>query len=370
MLDFRYGAGLRDSVIAALLVFCHCLTTSAQTRQDGAQGPIDVSKMAAEFERVLRQNGKKEVYVDNFLAPPQTNASAGPAIKIGLVEELTTRGIALKRRTEWSIAGGYRLADVGGGLAVQLEGRIVDRGGMEVYSGTWDLGGEPAIVSLFGPSSTLPLDKGEDGRKKALRESIEAPKASITGTIVRGGTGSPYGVEISVAANDSWTKLSPKDDEGLAFAPIKRGDRYAVTLYNDSDEDVAVTLTIDGLNIFRFSKNTDYKYVVIPKKSHGMIKGWHRTNEVSDSFLITELAKGVAAETGESGANVGTITATFAAAWPMDASPPKVEEPLLASRGTGNATARGPEIRAKFTEVVRRVGTPRAVVSVRYDKPR
>ena len=351
------------------------LWTASAPAQDGAKGPkkpIEISPLAKELANALNTNGKTVVAMGTFVGPAQSNASAGSAIQFGLIEELKARGIAVKKKeAEWGIVGRYRLADDDkGAMGVEIEARIEDRVGTEFFSIKWNLSDEPSIVSLFGPTVALPLDKGEDARKKVLRESIVAPKANIKGTRVAAEKESPYAVEIALLKDDDslTPPLTPVDDEGLAFVPIKRGQRYAVTLVNDSDEDAAVTVTIDGLNIFAFSKNKDYKHVILPKNSKGTIKGWHRTNEKSDSFLITELAKGAAAELGVSSGDVGTITASFAAAWPKDKRPPVADRPLLASRGAGNATARGPEIRAKFEEVERRVGSTRAVVSIRYDK--
>ncbi len=355
---------------------CTLLATAfpgtSTTAQERAKAPIDVSPMAKKLVDVLKLNGKTEVAMGDFVSPPQSNASAGTAIRIALTEELSARGITIKKRTEWAVVGGYRLENLGlgNGLTAQIEGRIEDRIGTKYFEGTWELGGEPAILTLFGPSSTLPLDQGEEGREKAILASIEAPKATIKGSKVLAGPDSPYAVEVAVASGDAWLPLVPSDSGGLAFVPIKRGQRYSVTLVNDADEDAAVTLTIDGLNVFAFSNNKDYKFVIIPKKSRGRVSGWHRTNEVSDSFLITELAKGAAAEIGLSSSDVGTITATFAAAWPKGSPAPRAEEALMASRGGPIATGRGPEIQAKFKEVERRVGTPRGVVSIRYDKAR
>lgn len=361
----RFPIKLSLAVACVLVAGWPALSPAQEKRQDG----VDVSPIADEIVKVLKRSGKTQVAMGDFTSPPQTNASAGPVIKKNLADELAARGITIKKRTEWGISGRYHLAELADkGLAAQIEGRIEDRGGMEVFSGTWDLGEESAIVTLFGPTTALPLNKGEEARKKALRESIEAPKASIQGNLITGGGQSPYALEISAVAGTQQVPLTPADDEGLAFVPIKRGQEYVITLVNDSDEDAAVTITIDGLNIFTFSENKAYRYVIVPKKSRGVIKGWHRTNEVSDAFLITEFAKGAAAEIGASGADVGTITATFAAAWPKDAPAPKAEQPLLASRGGKNATARGPEVQSKYREVERKVGAPRSVISVRYSR--
>ena len=234
----------RVRTIAALAVALACFLFATRPRlsfaQEKAQDGIDVSPMADEIVKVLKRSGKTQVVMGEFTSPPQTNASAGPAIKKSLADELVSRGITITKRTEWSISGRYYLAQLADkGLSAQIEGRIEDRVGMGVFSGTWDLPDESAIVTLFGPTTPLPLDKGEQARKRALRESIEAPKVSIRGNQVTGGEKSPYALEVSVGSGADRIPLTPMNDEGLAFVAIKRGQEYAVTLVNDSDEDAA-----------------------------------------------------------------------------------------------------------------------------------
>src|SRR5262249_22455970 len=143
---------------------------------------------------------------------------------------------------------------------------------------------------------------------------------------------SPFAIEVLVKAPDG--KLQPgvpKEEEGLAFVPIKRGEVYGVRLINNADHAAAVTLTIDGLNLFTFSdvKNPKtglpkYTVVVVEAKKTATIRGWHRTNEVSEESLVTEYAKSAAAQIQSTG-KIGVITAVFAAAWPKDAGPPADE---------------------------------------------
>jgi hypothetical protein len=71
-------------------------------------------------------------------------------------------------------------------------------------------------------------------------------------------------------------------------------------------------------------------------------------------------------------AEVGTITATFAAAWARDQFPPD-DERGSAERGDDPtealATARGEAVEQRYDVVERLVGQTRAIVSVRYAPP-
>jgi len=123
-----------------------------------------------------------------------------------------------------------------------------------------------------------------------------------------------------------------------------------VRIVNDADYDVAVTFTIDGLNVFAFSEVRGrngkplYACVIVTKKSSVLVKGWHRDNEKSWEFLVAEYAKSAAAEVRNVD-GLGTITASFAAAWPKDGMPPADEPAKPSTRAVSlDATARGAEV--------------------------
>ena len=59
----------------------------------------------------------------------------------------------------------------------------------------------------------------------------------------------------------------------------------------------------------------------------------------------------------------------FAAAWDHNKLPPPDEAPAGKGAPPADATGRGPAVAAKFVEVVKDVGVPRATVSIRYTRP-
>ena len=82
--------------------------------------------------------------------------------------------------------------------------------------------------------------------------------------------------------------------------------------------------------------------------------------------MIDDCAKSAAATLNHT-SNLGTITATFQAAWP-EGSPAPSDEPGKRRGGTGDATGFGPRIDVKYEEVKRNLGVIRDTVSVRYAK--
>jgi hypothetical protein len=147
---------------------------------------------------------------------------------------------------------------------------------------------------------------------------------------------------------------------------IGTGERYAIRLINDAPFEVAATVTIDGLSLFAFSENLEYRYVIVPARSSGEITGWHRTNEEAEEFVVSEYPRSAAATRSLApSSELGVITACFAAAWPANGNPPPDEG--MEGRSV-RATGRGPITRTSLTEVERRTGRLRAAISVRYTK--
>lgn len=328
----------------------------------------ELADVAKSISGVLTQRNDSRIAVGQFTGPSRIPSSSGPAIAKALTDELTKLGVTVSRRAALEVKGDY-LPVVDGqarGPAALLKGRVLDAGGKVIYEFEKGFSSDITVASMFGLTVELPPDDSPRERRQKIQESIAAPKATIATTRVSAGAGSPYGIELLVKSGSDWVPQAPTDDEGLAFVPLKADDAYAVRFYNDSPYDAAVTLSIDGLNLFSFSENPAYKQlgvVIIGAKSSGTIYGWHRTNEKSDSFLVTEYAKSAAAELSQT-ADLGTITCSVSAAWPEGGMAPPDE-----TRRSQNATGRGPEIAAKFQETQRVIGRTRAAVSCRYSKP-
>lgn len=352
------------------LVLLAALSVSGVVRaaEDMEEELAAVAKQISDF---LKRFGTNTIAVGQFTCPPQLNASAGPGIAKVLAEELMQSGIDVRRLADLGIKGEYRLVveDGPSGPVAQIKGEVEDFAGKKLFSFTRNVKGTAILASLFGITADLPASESDEARHQRLLVSLRKPQTRLKDTRVSASSESPYGIEILVKSGEKYAPRTPVDCDHLAFVRIDRDEIYAVRLINDSDEDAAVTLTIDGLNMFAFSEGRDYEYVIVPKKSSGLIKGWPVTNERSDSFQVTEYSKSAVAGLLPNSSSIGTITATFAAAWPKSAKPPEDERAAqLAMRGA-DATGRGPTVEAKYQVVERVVGAVRSSVSVRYTKP-
>jgi hypothetical protein len=203
-------------------------------------------------------------------------------------------------------------------------------------------------------------------RQLDVIESIRSPSVYVNGYEIRSDLNSPYAAMVEVGGKPRM----PEEREGQAFVPISREERYGIRLFNRSNYDLAVEIWIDGISMFEFTEPEfrNYQWVVIPKKTDGLIRGWHRNNSASDAFEVTAYSKSAVASVLPKQKRIGTITLVFRRAWEPGKRPP-LDEPTLAQRSEGDATGRGPSVDQKYALATRIAGVPCAVVTIRYTKP-
>jgi hypothetical protein len=331
----------------------------------------EMAVVAGGIKQLLDGRGQDAIAVGEFTGPAHANSSGGAGIKLALIEQFQKLGVRVSRRADLEVKGDYLdVVDKQTALvALRLKARVIDRSGTEITHFDRGLFNVTTIASLIGLTTTLPADSTDQVRNEKVAEAIDEPKVHLANTRIAAGPGSPYAIEILVRSDkDLRPRAASKDTDGFAFLKIRRDEIYAVKLINDSPHDAAVTLTIDGLSVFAFSENKSYTHYIVPGKQALTVPGWHRSNKVSDSFKVTEYAKSAVAEALPSSTSVGTITASFAAAWPPARQPPE-DEPQSKNEGrSADATGKGPPVAFTLNEVYRNVGRLRASVSVRYTK--
>lgn len=340
-----------------------------------AQGNLrlELAEVAKGVKSFLDGRGEGTIAIGQFTAPARLNSSAGPLIQKTLKEELEKLDISVKKLGKLSLDGRFRDAkDVKTQrLIAQLTWQIRDRNDDLLLEAERAIFGDTTLLTLFGETVELQASASDAERNKKVEEALDKPKVHIAGTRTATSAASPYAVEVRVRKADSQEPAlarASRVEEGLAFVPIQRGEAYEIALFNDSDFDAAVTLAIDGLSMYAFSDvksagKPRFTHVIVPKKAASVIKGWYRDNKFSEEFLVTEYSKSAAAELSNN-ANIGTITATFAAAW-VDGEPsPPDDLPARAADGTG----RGARVAAEYVEVNRIIGAIRATISVRYTR--
>jgi len=334
---------------------------------------VELKEMAKKIQVVLRGRSEEVVALMPFRCTNDVPASSGPGICEQMRLELHQVGIRVETSARLKIKGTYEgaIEEKTSRLMLSLKVQVVDERDVTIINLNRSAYGEEVVLSALAPTLMLPLDADEKGREDAVIKVFDKATVHITDNRVKPAAECPYGVEVWVKEGREYRPRMPRDEKGLAYVPLKRDDIYAVRLVNDSDHEAAVTLAIDGLHTLSFSeikeRNTGRPVLMpflIPPKKAVLIKGWVINLKRSDEFLVTGYAQSAVKELNSDPDKVGTISVSFAAAWPKSSRPP-ADEPKGKS---GDFTGRGAPVETPFQSEERKIGITRAVVSIRYTR--
>jgi hypothetical protein len=332
-----------------------------------------LKSVAESLAQFLVAQGEHSVALGQFSGPPQLASTGGIGIAQVLSQELAALNIDIERRAKLGIEGSYHpdVDPVSMRPSARITVRVVDTTGAVLVDYTDHVSETKEVASILGLTVALDPSQPQKSRDEQLNNAIDEPGGVLEVNTLRADTSSPYGIEIWVEQGTEYEPQPLKLDEGLPFVDLKEEDLYAIRIINDSAHDAAVTISIDGVNLFAFSENKGYSNLILSKdKGSALVKGWFRTLEKSDAFKITSYADSAAAELLNGTSQIGTITVTFAACWPKGQKPPSDELKFrFAVRGSEElATGRGPSIEQKYEEAERVNGEVRSVLSIRYSK--
>jgi hypothetical protein len=378
--------------VSALTLIVVTVVFTTTTRADAAVTTLrDALKPMAEdvLAIVVKDQRQSGIAIGDFNAPTGLDANGGPGISEtleSLLNELQP-GLVQKKAT-LSLRGRYdKVPDPrdASQILIKVTAEITNSRGDRIDEKFAELRDTSLIAGMLGSTVALPPAAPREKRNEILQKSLDKPSFSPEGTLIRSAADRPFGVEILVtgirdAPQDAkgWARVparSPRSEDGQPFVDIKRDEVYAIRIHNDFKHDnepyeAAVLVAIDGIDVFNYSQMRDpktrkpkYTHYVCPQ-GQCTICGWHKTNEQSDSFLVTEFGKGAASRAKVARGKIGVITVKFALAWAGN----DVPAPEKGARDAGNETGFGPPIRTQLKEVERHVGVVRDVISVRYSR--
>jgi hypothetical protein len=339
----------------------------------------ELDGFAAKLKTVVEEEHADGIAVGEFTGPPNPSTSSGPGIQQQLILSLRAQKVTVKEEASLFVKGEYFLIDDAKDkerdrYAIKLEATVRNKRGAKVTDYQAEIRSNDDIAKMMGVTSDLgkksEADQGD--RAEKIKADIDKPGVFIQGTKVKASRDALYPVEVLVGT----AARKALNVKGHAFVPIKRGEIYAVRVFNPGPHDAAVSLTIDGLDVFTFSeiKNAKgrprYTHYVVRPGQHLTIPGWHCNNEHSAAFQVVDFKNSALAK-ASAGADakllrgspaVGTITVCFHFAWTGD------KPPAGAREGGGAATGFGPPKSFKLKEEKRTIGVLREVVTIRYRK--
>lgn len=334
----------------------------------------ELAPIATQIKNLAEEERQTAVAVGEFSGPAQLDANSGPGIQELLTDALKATQLAVTKTANLSVKGRYaRVEDRRNPelIIVKLTVQVLDKSDDVKAEYKAEIRSTADIAKMLGVTVSLPPLAPKEERNHELNKRVDQPAVHIDGTRVASKAGRPFAVEILVGGSPR----APKVEDGEAFVDVRRDELYEVKVYNQTKNEAAITLTIDGLDQFTFSEDRDpatgkpkFSHYIVAPGGSVLIKGWHRTNDPKRndnvlSFLVTEYGKGAASQRKSTG-KVGVLTVTFALAWEGDAVP----EDEKGSRDAGNETGFGPPQKVGIQHVKRNIGVVRDVVSVRYTR--
>jgi len=338
-------ANLARSLLPMVLALAALVIGAGRSEASLEKLRKDMSAFAVELKQWLKDRGDVGIVtMSSFQNLPELGTNPGPGLTLMLTQELKMAEVPLRVTAPLGINGKlYRFPEKG----------EIDR--IKEFT---------VALEIVGPGSRVVLRENLKVTGKEARDLIKGHDAvTIRGSRFFKG---PYGAEILVNGRPRPAKLV----DGIPFVVLEPDDEYTIRLVNESEQEAAVWVGIDGISMFAFSEDLepngrwrDYWVLVAGRKGgeeEGVlpVKGWYFHNRDSGSrkFRVTEYPKSAAYLKGMSAGQLGMITLQFRETWPEGTKPKMV--------GTGFGTA----FTQKWTRVKRDIGQLKATITIRYDK--
>lgn len=363
------------SFIALPVVVVLCLLGSLRQAQGDELLDQGLAKMAKEIQAFLAEEKlPSKVIVGDFTGVPKLKASGGVEISRSIKIQLEAAGVTVKDDADTQIMGKFKLVekrqhpqDEFDSLALEILATVLDGDGNELAELPISVFGS-VVLQISGASGVeIPPTMPEPQRQEKMIEQVKRPPTNTEEGKAKPTATSPFAIEIFVVKGNQLEKRpATLDGQKRANVDLHEGEEYVVRLHNMADCEAAVTLTIDGVDMFvdAMDAATNSRIIVASGKFVD-VPGWYISKTKTRAFQIGGYEQSVAKRVGNS-TSIGTITATFRASWDPN-GPRPADEPEGAAKG-GKATKQGRDLDKNYELVTRDFGEVRAVVSVRYDR--
>jgi hypothetical protein len=383
------------------------LTLTTIARADADRDPTleDVlHEIAGVVAPRIKAEKQSAVRVKGFDDDFDDEKREGAKIRDLLIKELTALNIEVRGKASLLLSGTYSAA------ATTFEGENKEFPGAVIHFKLTLQGNDDPLIDTSRKASKIkpgqvtdPISVAKmvgvnletkpndpEKTKEKVLEAVKSPSKSssgidVDGTKVRPEKGSKFAVEILVAMPEktgvvppasAFAPVRPALRDGVPYVRIQKGGIYRVNIYNENDFAVVGALSIDGLDMFRFSEDHGKRsrFWFFGKGQSYPLVGWHRAGDHYDSFLVGEFVKGQSELLADNEATLSKIEVEFCAAWTNDAEIPDDEltpaEKADRTKRTNKGvpfTLRGADTQLKTTNVKANIGKTRALVTIRYD---
>lgn len=300
-----------------------------------------LKSMSEEIAKYITSDSETQnrIMVGTFSGPG--TSSAGPRISKGIKEyleatEVNGAKVSIAQLGGYSVTGDYASGQRSGTFIVRIDAKIKDAQGNNVHQLT-----ERVVTSLEDglkimgttvnvsqandnddpPAAEAVKDDAEkpelDDKKIAekIQSSLDHPSIHHSENVLFASKSSPYGIELLIKKGEGYDPVTPDAGTlatGFGLVDLESDQAFAIRLHNKTGRKVGVALTMDGINIFAFSKYKPWRDLgkLVIRPGEAIVKGWHEEGNVSREFIITNYGDSAAARFGAT-EGVGTLTATF-----------------------------------------------------------
>ncbi len=359
-----------------------CLSGSASASRSMAEAMDEAAQRIVE---AMKSAEKESLELGTFAPSRQAPAKGGAGLKVEIIRALNAKkaGLVKEKAAAVVLTATFRvvndpLDEDKLSIREKVTFELLDQnddpvGGRVVvyYNRIQD------IAKTEGVQGKLDLDAGVKDQHADVKEKIEnPPKPHLDDTRIKTSEESDYALEIvakSLAdADDSSIEAAavrPSLEDNLAKVGIGVGQVYEVVVHNDSDQEIAVSLTIDGIDMFTFSDDRNpktgkprFSHMLVPARGSLNIRGWHKTvsqkrDDNFNRFLVTEYGKGAASKLPQlSAGKRGVITVAIS----------KAHQPGSGTSRSSAETGFGPPTKVNQTVVKRKIDPPHEFITIRY----
>jgi hypothetical protein len=310
-------------MIACMALGMACSIHEKAVAQANRQTNSKLEAFAQKVVDFLTKEEQSAIVVGQVAAVGNRPIPGGPGLATQLIEALNQiKPNIVSPEAVWTIEGQMLPdKDEQAGLVNTIRFRVINQTTLDEWSETIVITRpSEVLIQVGGSHQSHPEADLATFRKEVLEGLVAGPFIDpARRSIVRPAANSLYGLELRVkpigaeqkrsgnpvtAELEKLTGVLPTTTQPYAFAPIEKNQSYEVVVYNDSTEEIAAALYVDGIDIFTFSEDLDPKtkrprftHLIIPPGSQVELPGWHQTSSTARddnflSFLVTEYGKG------------------------------------------------------------------------------
>jgi len=388
-----------NKLIFSVLIF----TSLALWHPHASASTAEFNNAATKITHLLLAQGKTTVAFDAIEQSDNALGNYGPGLRAELMLAFEAVNSKLKENDEkhvtigsnatFQVRGRYSVGDDPDDIGtierkrlLAVEVTIEITNGVETQSDfTFFLSRERDVIAAEGLNVRFSDEQRRETRRahteirRVRKVALEAPadpaKPSfvVNGTKIKVSRKSDYAIELltrsPVAKN--YTPRGPSSASGvLPFVPVGVGEVYGIKVYNNSDQEIGVSMKIDGIDQFTFSEERNSEtgrpqftsWIIAPNSSF-TIKGWHISADNSRddnlaAFQVTKYGEGAsrfvnAVDPG----SVGVITVSISNSFDSHGG-----------KSSATETGFGPPVKQNQTVVHRKLEAPHEFLAIRYSR--